>query len=83
MILACRDAAKAKQAAADIRQSTSNGRVTVRIVDLASFASVRKFCKQIVESGQRVDILINNAGNVIFTCRAVFRCDVLISRYAE
>ena len=64
MILACRDMAKAEQTAAQIRQSTGNGLVTVYAVDLASFASVRKFCKQVIEKEPRVDVLVNNAGNV-------------------
>ncbi|KAK2193241.1 hypothetical protein NP493_16g04020 [Ridgeia piscesae] len=62
VILACRDMAKAEQTAAQIRQSTGNGLVTVYAVDLASFASVRKFCKQVIEKEPRVDVLVNNAG---------------------
>ncbi|KAI0211469.1 Retinol dehydrogenase 12 [Lamellibrachia satsuma] len=62
VILACRDLTKAEQTAAQIRQNTGNGLVTVRIVDLASLESVRKFCRQILETEQRVDILINSAG---------------------
>ena len=68
MILACRDLTKAEQTAAQIRQNTGNGLVTVRIVDLASLDSVRKFCRQIVETERRVDVLINNAGNNYGLC---------------
>ena len=36
----------------------------VKKCDLASFASVREFCRQINKEERRVDILINNAGMV-------------------
>ena len=62
VILACRDEAKAAKAAKDIIAETGSDKVLVRIVDLASFESVRAFAKLINETEERLDILVNNAG---------------------
>ena len=62
VILACRDEEKAKDAARDIITETGSDKVVVRIVDLASFESVRAFAKLINETEERLDILVNNAG---------------------
>lgn len=54
--LACRDAAKGERARLDIVASTGNQNVTVHVVDVSSFASVRSF---VSEWGDKpVDILI-------------------------
>ena len=53
VVLACRDLAKAEQAAAEM-----TGDVTVGRLDLANLASVRAFA----ESVDSVDVLVNNAG---------------------
>ena len=62
VILACRNEEKAKDAARDIIAETGSDQVVVRIVDLASFESVRAFAKLINETEERLDILVNNAG---------------------
>uniref|UniRef100_H2ZXJ7 Si:ch211-107o10.3 n=1 Tax=Latimeria chalumnae TaxID=7897 RepID=H2ZXJ7_LATCH len=62
VILACRDLNKAEQAASDLRKDTGNGILIVKKLDLASLNSVRKFTKEMQETEQRLDILINNAG---------------------
>lgn len=62
VILACRDEERAKDAARDIVAQTGSDKVVVRIVDLASFESVRSFAKLIRETEERLDILVNNAG---------------------
>merc|ERR1712071_573611 len=43
-------------------KQSGNENVAVRELDLASFASVRKFSAGILETESRLDILINNAG---------------------
>ena len=60
--MACRDEQRAKDAARDIINETGSDKVVVRIVDLASFESVRAFAKLINETEERLDILVNNAG---------------------
>jgi len=60
VILACRNVKKGEAAAKEI------GGRAVRVIkcDLASFASVREFCRQVSREEKKVDILINNAGMV-------------------
>nr|XP_046254608.1 retinol dehydrogenase 13 [Scatophagus argus]XP_046254609.1 retinol dehydrogenase 13 [Scatophagus argus]XP_046254610.1 retinol dehydrogenase 13 [Scatophagus argus]XP_046254611.1 retinol dehydrogenase 13 [Scatophagus argus]XP_046254612.1 retinol dehydrogenase 13 [Scatophagus argus] len=62
VVMACRDLTRAEQAAEEIRRSTGNGNVVIRHLDLASLYSVRQFAKDFLESEDRLDILINNAG---------------------
>ncbi|XP_044062679.1 retinol dehydrogenase 13 isoform X1 [Siniperca chuatsi] len=62
VVMACRDLTRAEQAAEEIRQSTGNGNVVIRHLDLASVYSVRQFAKDFLDSEDRLDILINNAG---------------------
>ena len=62
VILACRDEQRAMNAARDIIAETGSDKIVVRIVDLASFESVRAFAKLINETEERLDILVNNAG---------------------
>ena len=58
----CRNISKAEDAANDIRQETG-GLVTVRSLDLGSLESVRQCANKILDEEDRIDILINNAGN--------------------
>ena len=41
---------------------SKNNNVHFRLLDLASFASIRKFCSQVLAEEPRIDVLINNAG---------------------
>lgn len=60
--MACRDLKKAENACAKIIKTTGNQNVVFRIVDMASFESIRKFAKNIIETENCLDILVNNAG---------------------
>ncbi|XP_044269115.1 retinol dehydrogenase 11-like [Tribolium madens] len=62
VILACRNKSKAEEARSKIISETGNDNIVVKIVDLASFDSVRAFAKEINETENRLDILVNNAG---------------------
>ena len=62
VILACRDEKKASNAAKDIISETGSDKVVVRVLDLASFESVRAFARVINETEERLDILVHNAG---------------------
>lgn len=64
-MMACRDLSRAEKAAEEIRCSTGNGNVVVRHLDLASFFSVRQFAQEYIATEDRLDILINNAGETI------------------
>ena len=62
VIIACRSQARGENALKDIRKESGSERVYLRLLDLASFASIRKFADEIISSEARLDILINNAG---------------------
>lgn len=62
MILACRDMGRASKAAEEIKKRSGNDQIVVRRLDLASLKSVRALAKEIQETEDRLDILINNAG---------------------
>ena len=62
VILACRNKVKAQAAKEDIINATGNENVEVQIIDTSSFESVRNFAKNIIDSGIKLDVLINNAG---------------------
>ena len=61
--MACRDLTRAERAAEEVRRATGNGNVVIRHLDLASTYSVRMFAKEFLGSEERLDILINNAGD--------------------
>lgn len=61
VILACRDLAKAEQAAGRIRAGSAGASVRVVRLDLASLASVREAASEIRAACPRLDLLINNA----------------------
>ncbi|KAA0118701.1 SDR family NAD(P)-dependent oxidoreductase [Mycolicibacterium sp. P9-22] len=57
VVLAVRDTAKGKQAAAQIA-----GNVTVQELDLTSLASIREAAEALKSGNDKIDLLINNAG---------------------
>ena len=61
VVLACRNVAKAEEARQDIERETG-GQVEVMELDLASFASVRQFARELAAKFAKLDILVNNAG---------------------
>ncbi|XP_015785101.1 retinol dehydrogenase 14 [Tetranychus urticae] len=64
VVMLCRDTQKGKIAMKEILQkpTPTMGTVTLRRMDLNSFASVENSAKEIIESVPRIDCLINNAG---------------------
>ncbi|XP_038059961.1 retinol dehydrogenase 12-like [Patiria miniata] len=71
VILACRNLQKAEDAAKEIKTRTGNSEVVVHHLDLASLQSVREFANKIIESEDRLDILINNAGIAVVSGEAL------------
>ncbi|XP_061599067.1 retinol dehydrogenase 14-like [Cololabis saira] len=68
VIMACRDHGLALEAAREIVQETGaeQSQVSVKHLDLASLASVRAFCHEVIQTESRLDVLINNAG--VYQC---------------
>jgi NAD(P)-dependent dehydrogenase (short-subunit alcohol dehydrogenase family) len=64
VVLTGRDETKAQAAAARIRARGGPGSVEVAVLDLASFASIRRFARESVPRLGGVDVLVNNAGVV-------------------
>jgi NAD(P)-dependent dehydrogenase (short-subunit alcohol dehydrogenase family) len=62
VILTARDVPKGEAAAAAIRASTGNERVTVEALELGSLASIRACAQRVLERHGRLHILVNNAG---------------------
>jgi protochlorophyllide reductase len=62
VVMACRNEEKAEAAAATIRAKAPAGTVEVQRLDLADLTSVAAFSDAFLASGDRLDILANNAG---------------------
>lgn len=62
VILACRNQQLGNEARNRIIESTGNNNVIVKYLDFNSLKTVRDFAKDIVETEERLDILVNNIG---------------------
>jgi NAD(P)-dependent dehydrogenase (short-subunit alcohol dehydrogenase family) len=62
VVLAVRDEARGAEAAEQIRGQVPGARLEVRTLDLADLASVRRFAAPFRARGERLDLLVNNAG---------------------
>jgi NAD(P)-dependent dehydrogenase (short-subunit alcohol dehydrogenase family) len=61
-VLACRNAAKAAAAAAEVTARTGNDEVSVVGLDLSDLTSVRQAAGDVLSRWDRLDVLVNNAG---------------------
>jgi short-subunit dehydrogenase len=66
IILLCRNVDKAKVAAEDITRQHSKAQVTIQKIDLASLKSVRNCAQNLLDTEDKIDFLVNNAGNNFF-----------------
>lgn len=62
VILAVRDEAKGRRAAAGLTAAQPDARLEVRRIDLADLDSVRAFAEKLHADHARLDVLVNNAG---------------------
>ncbi|KVA11576.1 short-chain dehydrogenase [Burkholderia latens] len=69
VVMGCRDAARATQAAAAIRRFHPAARVEVEPLDLGDLASIQRFAADVSDRHGRVDILCNNAGVMFLPLR--------------
>lgn len=60
--IACRSVERGEQAVVDIIRASSSSSVRFMQLDLASFASVRQFAAEYLDSGLPLNALVNNAG---------------------
>lgn len=66
VILACRNAQKGEVVRDELARVTGNASLRVRIVDLADLASVRAFAQGIVQEVPKLNLLVNNAGVMLW-----------------
>lgn len=62
VVLACRNKAKTEPVVQEIREKTGNSKVSFHELNLADLAAVRRSATAFLESGRKLDVLINNAG---------------------
>lgn len=62
VILACKNKDAADEAVKSIRERTKNLNVVAKLLDLSSFNSIKNFAADLIETEDKLDILINNAG---------------------
>lgn len=65
VIVACRDVKKAEQTITEIKENVKDenvGQLVVQELDLASFASIKRCAKSILEKEKQINLLVNNAG---------------------
>ena len=65
VVMAVRNAAKGREAAAGIKKECPRADVDVMELDLADLSSVRKFAQNFTKRFSRLDLLINNAGVMV------------------
>ena len=62
VIICCRNAEKATEAAKDIREESGSNNIDIASLDLASLKSVKECAQSLLEKEDKIDYLINNAG---------------------
>ena len=62
VVIACRDASRAKAAVDEIRRDSGRDDVEMIELDLARLSSVRRCAEEFSERFDRLDVLVNNAG---------------------
>jgi NAD(P)-dependent dehydrogenase (short-subunit alcohol dehydrogenase family) len=65
VIMACRDAAKADHAVAEIRRRVPGAEVEAMSLDLASLVAVRSFADEFSTRHATLDLLVNNASAIL------------------
>lgn len=62
VIIACRNAEKAQKAKEQIVSETGNAHIEAMRLDTSSLDSARAFAEKFIASGEKADVLVNNAG---------------------
>lgn len=69
LFLLCRNPARAQETRAEIAARTGNRDVEILIADLGKLGEVRRAARQFLDTGSKLDVLLNNAG-VVQTARS-------------
>lgn len=64
VVMACCNPQHAQEVCQRLRQETGNRSIEVQTIDLSSLASVAAFADGMLQRGERVDLLMNNAGTL-------------------
>jgi NAD(P)-dependent dehydrogenase (short-subunit alcohol dehydrogenase family) len=65
VVITSRNAERGQAALDDVRKRSGSGDVAVMDLDLASFASIRRFAAGFLDRYTRLDVLLNNAGVIL------------------
>ncbi|MEX0345631.1 MAG: oxidoreductase [Rhizobiaceae bacterium] len=69
VIMACRNRAKAETARASILKRLPTAALDILVIDLGDFASVRAFARDFRAAHTHLDVLINNAGILLYSAQ--------------
>lgn len=64
VIMVARNPARGAAALSEVRQRAGSDKVTLMLCDLSSQAAIRSFAAEFLETHDRLDVLVNNAGGV-------------------
>ncbi len=67
VIMACRNLAKAEKAKSDILRKQPSADLDILPLDLSKLESVRAFCRNFKDRHPKLDVLINNAGILVYS----------------
>lgn len=65
VVITSRNPERGRAALDDVRERSGSTDVSVMDLDLASFASIRKFAADFLDRSDRLDVLLNNAGGIL------------------
>jgi len=65
VVITSRNAERGQAALEDVRERSGSTDVSVMDLDLARFASIRKFADDFLDRSDRLDVLLNNAGGIL------------------
>ena len=66
VVMVCRNEKKGQEVLQEIKKEIPNGKIELMICDLSSQDSIRQFVTTFNETHDRLDVLINNAGVMLF-----------------
>jgi len=65
VVMVCRDRRRAEPVRDEIKSATGNQDLELMICDLSSQTDIRRFAAEFINSHNRLDVLVNNAGVVV------------------